>query len=53
MALQEDFNQIIDYAHFLGTGLLIGEKCKEYTRNSPDSFSVLTPFGVFLFGRTD
>ena len=45
MALQEDFNQIIDYAHFWNW-LLIGEKCKEYTRNSLIPSPYLRPLRI-------
>lgn len=43
MALQEDFNQIIDYAHFWNWAPDWGEVQRIYEK-FPDSFSVLTPF---------
>ena len=43
MALQEEFNQIIDYAHFWNWAPDWGEVQRIYEK-FPDSFSVLTPF---------
>ena len=47
MALQEDFNQIIDYAHFWNWAPDWGEVQRIYEK-FPDSFSVLTPFAISL-----
>ena len=50
MALQEDFNQIIDYAHFWNWAPDWGEVQRIY-----EKFPDLRTYAlcVFLFGRTD
>ena len=46
MALQEEINLIIDYAHFWNWAPDWGEVQRIYEK-FPDSFSVLTPFAYY------